>query len=60
MDSFSLEEMVDKFFDMTASDGKFLELIEESKKYDVFNLISRVSALNLLHQNQSKSLLLDT
>ena len=60
MDSFSLEEMVDKFFDMTASDGKFLELIEESKKYDVFNLISKVSALNLLHQNQSKSLLLDT
>lgn len=60
MDSFSLEEMVDKFFDMTASDGKFLKLIEESKKYDVFNLISRVSALNLLHQNQSKSLLLDT
>lgn len=60
MDSFSLEKMVDKFFDMTASDGKFLELIEESKKYDVFNLISRVSALNLLHQNQSKSLLLDT
>lgn len=60
MDSFSLEEMVDKFYDMTASDGKFLELIEESKKYDVFNLISRVSALNLLHQNQSKSLLLDT
>lgn len=42
MDSFSLEEMVDKFFDMTASDGKFLELIEESKKYDVFNLIVSV------------------
>lgn len=60
MDSFSLEEMVDKFFDMTASDDKFLEMVEESKKYDVFNLISRVSALNLLHQNQSKSLLLDT
>lgn len=60
MDSFSLEEMVDKFFDMTASDDKFLEMIEESKKYDVYNLISRVSTLNLLHQNQSKSLLLDT
>ena len=60
MDSFSLEEMVDKFFDMTASDDRFLEMVEESKKYDVFNLISRVSALNLLHQNQSKSLLLDT
>ena len=60
MDSFSLEETVDKFFDMTASDDKFLEMVEESKKYDVFNLISRVSALNLLHQNQSKSLLLDT
>lgn len=60
MDSLSLEEMVDKFFDMTASDDKFLEMVEESKKYDVFNLISRVSALNLLYQNQSKSLLLDT
>ena len=60
MDSLSLEEMVDKFFDMTASDDKFLEMVEESKKYDVFNLISRVSTLNLLHQNQSKSLLLDT
>ena len=29
MDSFSLEEMVDKFFDMTASDDRFLEMVEE-------------------------------
>lgn len=34
--------------------------VEEAKKYEIFNLISRVSALNLFHQNQTKSVILDT
>lgn len=38
---------------------KFLLLLKKQKKYDIFNLISRVSALNLFHQNQTKSVILD-
>lgn len=38
---------------------QFVNAIEEAKKYDVFNLISRISALNLFHQNQTKSVILD-
>ena len=34
-------------------------LIEEISKYDVFDFISRVAALNLLIENQNKSILLD-
>lgn len=34
--------------------------VEEAKKYDIYNLISRISALNLFHQNQTKSVILDT
>ena len=34
--------------------------VEDAKKYDIFNLISKVSALNLFHQNQTKSVIFDT
>lgn len=41
-------------------DNKVLKkIIDEIKKYDVFDFISRVSALNLIPENQNKSILLD-
>ena len=44
----------------TDSKNKVSIVVEESKKYNIFNLISKVSALNLLLQNQNKSVILDT
>lgn len=53
-------EKVKNFFDGTDSKNEISIAVEEAKKYDIFNLISRVSALNLFHQNQTKSVILDT
>ncbi|WP_278683263.1 hypothetical protein, partial [Paraclostridium bifermentans] len=36
------------------------KIVNEIKKYDVYDVISRISALNLLPQNQNKSILFDT
>ena len=48
------------FFVGNDSQSKFSIAIEAAKNYDIFNLISRISALNLFHQNQTKSFILDT
>lgn len=53
-------EKFKNFFDGTDSKNEIFIAVEEAKKYDIFNLISRVSALNLFHQNQTKSVILDT
>ena len=53
-------EKFKNFFDGTDSKNEISIAVEEAKKYDIFNLISRVSALNLFHQNQTKSVILDT
>lgn len=34
-------------------------IVNEVKKYDVYDVIARLSELNLLPQNQNKSILLD-
>ena len=51
-------EKFKNFFDGTDSKNEISIAVEEAKKYDIFNLISRVSALNLFHQNQTKSVIL--
>ena len=48
----------DSFFD-NDSKREVSIAIEEAKKYEIFNLISRISALNLFHQNQTKSVIFD-
>lgn len=48
-----------KLVDEIYSKNEVSIAVEEAKKYDIFNLISRVSALNLFHQNQTKSVILD-
>lgn len=53
-------ERFKNFFDGSDSKNEISIAVEEAKKYDIFNLISRVSALNLFHQNQTKSVILDT
>lgn len=42
-------EKFKNFFDGTDSKNEISIAVEEAKKYDIFNLISRVSALNLFH-----------
>ena len=36
------------------------KIVNEIKKYNVYDVISKISALNLLPQNQNKSILFDT
>lgn len=45
---------------MTSSDEIELKaLIDEIARYDVFDFIARISSLNLLIENQNKSILFD-
>ena len=45
---------------MASGDGnEFKALIDEIARYDVFDFIARISSLNLLIENQNKSILLD-
>lgn len=54
-----IEKFKDYFYE-NDSKNEISIAIEQSKKYDIFNLISRVAALNLFHQNQTKSVIFDT
>ena len=52
----------DTFNKLYNESGDYIEMkciINEVKKYDVFDFISRVSALNLVPENQNKSILFD-
>lgn len=53
-------EMFRDSFCNSDSQSEVSVAVEEAKKYEIFNLISRVVALNLFHQNQTKSVVLDT
>lgn len=45
---------------MNSSDEiKLKEIVDELSKYDIFDFIARISSLNLLIENQNKSILLD-
>ena len=60
MDLSFIEKMFKNFINESESDMAISKAVKESKKYNVFNLISRVSALNLLQQNQKKSFIFDS
>ena len=52
----------DTFNKLYNESGDYIEMkciINEVKKYDIFDFISRVSALNLVPENQNKSILFD-
>ncbi|AKC63121.1 Uncharacterised protein [Clostridium sporogenes] len=48
-----------KLYDKPGDYKKMQFIINEVKRYDVFDFISRVSALNLIPENQNKSILFD-
>ncbi len=60
MDNLPNIEMFRDFFSNNDIEEIFSNAVEEVKNYDVINLISRVAALNLFHQNQTKSIIFDT
>lgn len=50
---------IEKMFEDNSNEA-ISKAVNESKNYNVYNLISRVSALNLLQQNQAKSFIFDS
>lgn len=59
MDTANPFDTFNKFYDKSRDFQKMQKVVNEVKKYDVFDFISRVSALNLIPENQNKSILLD-
>lgn len=55
MDLSFIEKMFEDNFNEAIS-----KAVKESKNYNIYNLISRVSALNLLQHNQTKSFIFDS
>jgi len=47
------------FYDKSSDYIKMQKILKEVRKYDVFDFIARVSALNLVPENQNKSILFD-
>lgn len=47
------------FYDKSDDYKEMQNILNEVKKYDVFDFITRVSALNLIPENQNKSILFD-
>lgn len=54
------KEFESKLSDETATSKIIVsEIVDEAKKYDVYDIIARIAGLNLLSENQNKSILLD-
>lgn len=59
LDTYSPYHVFNQMYDKS-NDFKLMQsIINEVKKYDIFDFIARVSALSLLPENQNKSILLD-
>lgn len=50
---------IENFFENEDTIKEMENIVDEIKKYDVYDVLARVSALNLVPQNQNKSILLD-
>lgn len=58
-ESYNPYSVFDQLYDKSRDHKIMQNIINDVKKYDVFDFIARVSALNLLPENQNKSILLD-
>lgn len=50
---------LEDFFEDDKTINEIKDIVAEIKKYDVYDIITRISGLNLMSQNQNKSILLD-
>lgn len=59
MDASNPIDTFNKFYDKSRDNKEIQSILNEVKKYDVFDFLARVSALNLVPENQNKSILFD-
>lgn len=59
MDSFKGLMNFDDIFESKETISEMKNIVAEIKKYDVYDVIARLSGLNLISHNQNKSILLD-
>ena len=52
-------EMFNNLINISQSDDKINKIINELKNYDIYDIIAKISCLNLFSENQNKSILLD-
>lgn len=48
-----------RFFHDDSVDNELARLVNEVKKYNVYNMVQRIACLNLFHQNQNMAVILD-
>ncbi len=53
-------DFMENMFENDQTKDDILELVDEISNYDIFDFLAKISGLNLLPQNQNKSVLLDT
>lgn len=59
IDTFYPFDAFNQAYDKSSDHKEMQNILTEVKKYDVYDFIARVSALNLMPENQNKSILLD-
>mgnify|MGYP003289605463 CR=1 FL=1 len=52
-------EMFSKLFNDNPNDTEVDKIVDEMKKYDIYDIIAKLSSLNLFSENQNKSILID-
>jgi len=58
--SLNPKDSFNEFYDKSGDYEEIQKILNEIKKYDIFDFIARLSALNLVPENQNKSILFDT
>ena len=59
MDFFDNMKELERLFEDDDTINEMGNIVSEIKKYDVYDILARISGLNLMSQNQNKSILLD-
>lgn len=59
MEYFNVMKELEKIFENEDTLNEMKNIVKEIKKYDVYDILARISGLNLVPQNQNKSILLD-
>ena len=60
MDFFNEIMKFDDIFESQETIDELKDISDEIKKYDVYDVLARISGLNLMPHNQNKSVLLDS
>lgn len=57
----SLHDNFDRFYNETKKEDKDIvkNILKEIKKYDIYDIITKLSALNLVPENQNKAIIIE-